>query len=353
MKIKQYKNGLVIGKFYPLHKGHCYLIDYAQEKVEKLTVIICHTNDYKIPVNVRASWIRELYPSVKLIVYKHYPILDSNSTKVSELWAKITIKLLGYAPEVVFTSEEYGDRYSHFMGSKHILVDIKRDKFKVSGTKVRENPFKYWDFLPDPVKAYFTKRVVVLGAESTGTTTLSKDLANHYKTTWVPEYGRTYYEGKMFAKNYSTWTTDEFIHIAKKQKEIENALARKSNKLLICDTDPLATSIWHQRYTGKRSLEIAKLVKPSDYVLYILTDTDIPFIQDGTRDGENLREWMHQLFVNELKSRKVPYIIVSGNKKTRLEAAVNEIDKLIFKSVPNTFLNDDRDRTMIRPCYLS
>ena len=305
------------------------MIDYALERVKQLTIIICQTEKYKIPVEIRAAWIRELYPQVDLKILNHDPSLDSVSTTISKKWADLTIKFLGFAPDVVFSSEKYGETYAYHMGCKHIMVDEKRINFHISGTEIRKNCFKYWEYLPAPVRAYYAKRIVVLGAESTGTTTLARDLSKYYQTAWVPEYGRFYYEGKMNSKANHSWTSDEFFHIAGKQNEMEEALAKQCDKIIICDTDALATTIWHKRYVGYKSKDLEKLVNTKNHALYILTNTDIPFKQDGTRDGQHLREWMNQLFLDELKSRKLNYIVVRGDKKTRLNRAVKEIDSLL------------------------
>ena len=328
MQNKKYKRGLIVGKFYPFHKGHRYLIEFALKRVNCLTVIVCQTERYKIPAHIRANWIKEIFPQIEVKILEHDPSLDSTSTRISKKWAELTINFLGYNPNVVFSSEKYGEAYAKYMGSQHIMVDNKRKTVSVSATKIRKNLSKYWDFLENPAKAYFAKRIVILGAESTGTTTLAQNLAKHYKTTWVPEYGRIYYEGKMYSQNPTTWKTTEFLHIANIQNKMEEILAEQCSQLLICDTDSLATTIWHQRYIGHKAKELDKLVNTDHYSLYILTGTDIPFKQDGTRDGEHLREWMHQLFVNELRKRKLKFIIVKGNKKERLSQAIKEIDKI-------------------------
>ena len=328
MPKKKYHKGLIIGKFYPLHLGHCYLIEKGLAETKHLVVIVCQTSKYKIPASIRASWIRKLYPEVEVKIFKHDVTLDSDSVRLSKKWAHITTDFLGYSPDVVFSSEDYGKAYAFYMGSKHVLVDKKRNKFNISGTKIRKDPYKYWKYLPPPVKAYFTKRIVVLGAESTGTTTLAKDLAMYYKTAWVPEYGRSYCEGKMFLSTGQKWNTKEFIHIADMQNNVEEEMAGLSDKFLICDTDPLATTIWHRRYVGNKSSELENLVHTNKYSLYILTATDIPFVQDGTRDGERLREWMHRLFLEELKKRKLKYIMVQGGKNERLQNAIAAIKQL-------------------------
>ncbi|EKD52680.1 MAG: ATPase/kinase involved in NAD metabolism-like protein [uncultured bacterium] len=325
---KKYNRGLVIGKFYPFHNGHKFLIETALKHTKSLTVIICQTDRYRIPVAIRAGWISETFPGIDIRILHHDAALDSGSTKLSKIWAELTVKFLGFAPDVVFSSENYGEAYSSFMGSHHFLVDLKRSHIPISATLVRSDVHKYWDYLPPATRKYFLSKVVVLGAESTGTTTLAKDLAGYYQTVWVPEYGRLYYEGKMFSAGSNVWTTDEFIHIARSQNSLEDALQKKANRILICDTDAFATTLWHERYLNKKSEKLNKLVKKEKPQLYILTDIDIPFVQDGTRDGEHLRTWMHHRFMEELKRNNLQYIVVSGDREKRLSLAVKEIERL-------------------------
>jgi HTH-type transcriptional regulator, transcriptional repressor of NAD biosynthesis genes len=325
---KRYKNGFIIGKFLPLHKGHQYVIETALKQCENLIVVVCQNQNIIINPEIRAGWIKELYPDVDVRVFYHDASLDSTSTEISPLWAKITIKLLGFVPDVVFSSESYGEVYAKCMGSKHVMVDIKRIKYPISGTKVRLDPLYCWEYLSEPVRAYYTKRIVVLGAESTGTTTLAKDLADHYRTTWVPEYGRIYSEGRLTAKNLKQWSSDEFLHIAITQNNLEDALARKSNQYLICDTDAFATRLWHDRYMGFFLESLDSVANIQNKSLYILTGDEIPFVQDGTRDGENIRHRMHQKFISELESHQLKYILVTGDRESRLKQAVKEIDKL-------------------------
>jgi NadR type nicotinamide-nucleotide adenylyltransferase len=246
----------------------------------------------------------------------------------SKGWAKFTIDILGYVPDAVFTSEAYGDPYASFMGTVHVLVDRNRTHIPISATMVRSDPMKYAQLLEPLVRAYFARRIAVVGAESTGTTTLSKDLAKHYGTVWVPEYGRVYSEGKQFGGTDAAWRSEEFVSIARAQAALEDTLAEASNGLVICDTDPFATSIWHERYMGTRSSEVEELAAKRQYNLYIVTGDEIPFVQDGLRDGEHIRNDMHRRFIERLTEAGRPFIVVSGTKEERLQAAVTAINSL-------------------------
>jgi NadR type nicotinamide-nucleotide adenylyltransferase len=169
------------------------------------------------------------------------------------------------------------------------------------------------------------KRVVIVGAESTGKTTLAMALAEHYQTTWVPEFGRLYTEARR--PRGELWQSDEFTFIATEQVRLEDAMARIANRVLICDTDAFATGIWHERYLGTASAEIAALARRA-YDLYILTDVDTPFVADDIRDGESIREWMHQRFRDELSRMGVPVLLVSSSHEQRMAAAIARIDAL-------------------------
>lgn len=173
-----------------------------------------------------------------------------------------------------------------------------------------------------------TKRICILGAESTGKTTLAIDLAKHYHTCWVPEYGRTYTEGRIYTKQES-WESFEFTHIALMQNAFEDALAKVANRILICDTDAFATGIWHEKYMGFESTEVKKLYKNRMYDLYIVTDPQTPYAKDDIRVGEDSRAWMHNRFITELEKEGKNYVEVKGSREERQKKAIISIDTIL------------------------
>ena len=144
----------------------------------------------------------------------------------------------------------------------------------------------------------------------------------------VPEYGRFYYEGKQHSA--TAWAADEFVAIARGQQALEDRLARCANRVLICDTDALATTVWQAHYLGFVSPEVQALADDHTYALYLLTGDEIPFVQDGTRDGERVRHRMHQRYEQVLAARTTPYIVVRGRPSERLAAAVAAIDERVL-----------------------
>ena len=186
------------------------------------------------------------------------------------------------------------------------------------------------------------KRVVLIGAESTGKTTLAEQLAAAFHTEWVPEYGRDYTIARykrLFGDGTATtvpdekhleWTPDEFTHIARVQQEMEDAAAKRANRVLICDTNAFTTAIWYERYIGRPwPPELQSLADNSPCDLYIVTLPDFPFVQDDIRDGEKIREWMHARTIEEIESRSWPYAVIGGNREERLASAIALVQKLI------------------------
>ena len=321
-KAKQFRTGLVIGKFYPPHCGHHLLIDTAIARCERVFVIVCDHPSQTIPGELRAACLREAHPTATVI-----RIDDNLPDDDSAAWAENTKRILGFAPAAVFTSENYGDPYARFLGSTHVLVDRERVRIPCSGTMIRQDPLAHLDWLSPFMRAWYVKRVCVIGAESTGTTTLAQSLATHYQTEWVPEYGREYCENN-WNEGY-VWRTEEFTHIATEQLRMENLAARTANRVLICDTDALATSVWHERYLNRPSPEVLAIALSRPHDLYILTGDEINFVQDGLRDGEQIRHAMHQRFREVLADWGTPWLEVSGSHAERMAVATAWIDMLL------------------------
>lgn len=316
--------GVTVGKFYPPHRGHKRLIDFAQSRCDELAVIVGSRPNEDPPADLRIQWLRQIHPGVR------FELVDDVYPEDPDVWAGVAIRVLGRVPDVAFTGESYGAAWARAMGCAFEMLDRTTDPDGCSGTRVRSDPVGSWACLEPSVRAYYVRRVCAVGAESTGTTTIARDLAAHYQTVWVPEYGREYFECRSAGANANTaWTTDEFVHIAMEQARLEDLGALAADRVLICDTDPFATEIWHERYVGSQSTEVASIAAGRKYGLYLLTGVDMPFVQDGFRDGETIRQWMHERFREELENRAKPYVMLQGNRETRLSRAVESVDELL------------------------
>ena len=172
-------------------------------------------------------------------------------------------------------------------------------------------------------------KIVLFGPESTGKTTLSQQLARHYNTVWVPEYAREYLQDKWNDER-KTCENEDLIPIAIGQMKLENHLVKKANKVLICDTDLLETKVYSQEYYGGFvDPRLDEAAKENDYDLYLLTYIDTPWEADDLRDRPHMREEMFRAFEKSLIDHNKKYILVKGDKKTRLNTAVEAIDKII------------------------
>lgn len=315
--------GITVGKFYPFHLGHDYLIRTAKSQVDHLVVLVGYKPNDTISGTIRGNWIRQMHPDVEVI-----EVLD-DLPEAPEPWALRALELLkGRQPDFAFTSEHYGQPWARLMGAIPVTVDLDRHQFPISGTQLRENLTCHWSMLTPPAKAYFAQRICVLGVESSGTTTLAEALAHYYQTIWVPEYGRFYWEGRRYLPDSQQWQSYEFLHIAQTQILMEDNLALRANLRMICDTDPLATSIWHRRYMGFNCSELEQIAQQRNYTVYLLTEPDFEFVQDGTRESEQLRMEMHQWFMEQLTKMGKVWISVKGSREQRLASAIAIIDNL-------------------------
>lgn len=174
-------------------------------------------------------------------------------------------------------------------------------------------------------------KVVLFGPESTGKTTLSKQLAEHYKTAWVPEFARDYLQ-KKWDNEQKICEKKDLLPIAIGQMNLENKRSQKANKVLICDTNLLETKVYSEQYfNGFSPNELKKASINNKYDRYFLTYIDTPWVKDDLRDKPMHREEMFTAFENALKQHNCPYTLLTGNEKTRFKKAVTIIDQLIEK----------------------
>jgi len=321
--------GFIVGKFYPPHPGHKHLIDSARMQVDELVVVIAHHPTQTIPGEVRLAWMQEIHPDCDV------RLVPDELENESQPWADFTVRYLGRPPDVVFSSEDYGPVYASLMGSRHVMIDRFRTTVPISGTQVRDDPLTFLDQLEPCVRAWFVKRIVLIGAESTGKTTLAEQLACHYRTQWVPEYGREHWERKVAGLSMNAplpgWTSEEFVHIAEEQQRREDVAARTANGILFCDTNAFATGTWHERYYQRRDERVDLIGGRSKADLYLIAAPDVPFVQDGFRDGEKIRDWMDQRFMEQLKQGSTPWQRIDGPFASRLQKAIAVVDRLTSK----------------------
>ncbi|GAA4308589.1 hypothetical protein GCM10023115_36800 [Pontixanthobacter gangjinensis] len=175
-------------------------------------------------------------------------------------------------------------------------------------------------------------KIVLFGPESTGKTTLSQDLAAHFNAPLVKEFMREYLQ-KVWDAEKRICEPRDIIPIAEGQMQVENRLAGEADELLICDTDLLELKVYSEAYyDGYCDPLLLKHALNNHYHLYILTYIDVPWTPDDLRDKPHDREGMFQRFQNALEQSNKPYIILKGDRETRLKTAVKKIEQILKKT---------------------
>lgn len=331
----KYENGLVLGKFYPYHLGHKYLIESALKQSLQVYVMVCSLENEDIPGYLRYRWIKNDYAKNSRVhviwcrdeMPQTPDECESKDQFYNNYWVPavyLRIKEL----DVVFTSESYGDEFAQYLGVEHVLVDIDRKKYSVSGTLVRNNPFEMWDYISMPVKSYFKKKIVVVGPESTGKSTMVKKLAYFFNSNYVEEYGRTYTDTVKPARNLNE---NDYCIIARNHAaNVLKGFRSKPCDFLFVDTEAITTKLFAELYLQDfRSVYIDKIIDKQDFDLYLLLDINVPWVDDGTRDFQNQRKNHFDMIETELKLRRLPYVVVSG--KSYNERVTNAISQIIKK----------------------
>lgn len=320
--------GVVVGKFNPPHLGHLHLIRTGARLVDRLFVLLCDRPDQTFSAQQRCRWLVDAVPENVTIL-----ITPDNLPVANGPWAERTLEILPTPPNLAFTSEEWGDGWAELMGARHHLVDPDRSAFPISGAALRADLGGNFGWLVPAARAELTRRVVVIGSESTGKSTLAKALAAEMRTVWVPEHGRWYWEGRRHRIDQS-WSTDEFRRIARAQRRLEDDLARLSpNGVIVADTNALVTAVWHERYIGVADPSLDAEAADRDPDLYLLCGDEFDWIQDGTRESGQHRARMQQRIEERARASGVPVVHLAGTHEKRMQTALGAIHALtVFPS---------------------
>lgn len=169
-------------------------------------------------------------------------------------------------------------------------------------------------------------KIVLIGPESTGKTTLAKQLSEHYQTCWVKEYARTYID-----KLDRPYIQSDLKLIAQGQLLAEAKKEKKANKVLFCDTDLIVIEIWSKVKYNSCDNWILEQIQQRHYDLYLLCGTDIPWEYDEQRENPNDRDKLFHIYEATLMDYQKKYTKIIGNKAFRFETAIKIVDKLLSK----------------------
>lgn len=310
------KHGFVLGKFYPPHLGHAQLIEFGalfmknSPLVKKegycLHVLVATLPSDSIPGELRFDWLKKHFEGSGLNITFHfldkklpqYPEEDPvNFWDIwrSEIYSATKVNKFDY----LFASDGYAHRLAQCLDCQFIPCDMTREHVSVSATRIRLSPFQNWFHLLPEARKYFLKRICIVGAESTGKTTICKHLADHYNTVWVPEYARGYFDEKKL--NINGFPYEELDNFALGQLASEVALEKKARRFLFKDTDTIITRMYSKIYFGKHSDLVEMMVQEDHADLYIVMMPTIDWVNDGQRNLPNYRDKFTEDLISDLE----------------------------------------------------
>lgn len=322
--------GLVLGKMLPPHAGHLYLVEFAARCCQRLYVVVEHLAGEPIPSALRVAWMRELVPANATVLHldRAHPQEPREHPDFWAIWRTSLLSLLPQAPDVVFASEAYGTRLAAELGARFCPVDPGRQVMPISGTEIRADPLGSFRYLPPPVRAHFVRRVSVFGPESTGKSTLARRLAERFGTLHVPEYARTFIEAQG-----GEVTADDMPRIAAGQSASEEVLARRADRVLFCDTDPLATPLWSEALFGAPLPALQAEARARTYPLTLLCDADVAWVADPVRYLPDGGRAFFDRCAAELAAAGRRTVVLSGPWAAREAAAIAAVEALLAQPV--------------------
>lgn len=333
-------HGLTLGKFSPLHKGHQLVIETALAEMDEVTVIIYDAPETTpVPLNIRANWLRKLYPQIKVIEAWDGPTEVGDTPEIKHRHEDYILNTLNIGGITHFYSSEfYGEHMSAALGAVNRPVNPSRKTVSISGMKIRENPFVCREYIHPLVYRDLITNIVFLGAPSTGKTTLAGRMAQEYDTVWMPEYGRVYWEKHQVERRLSL---EQLVEIAEGHLEREESLLYQANQYLFTDTNAITTFMFSKYYhqtAAPKLVEFANLAS-SRYDLVFLCDTDIPYDDTWDRSGDVNRKTFQKQIIADLLARKIPFIVLGGNLETRVTKIKTILSKFQkYKTLPEIFL---------------
>ncbi|MBQ0936988.1 AAA family ATPase [Ideonella paludis] len=351
----RFKQGLVVGKFSPLHLGHEFLIEQAAQACQHLLVL-----GYSQPeqagcsrtrrqswldaraaqrhANVRAlafddAWVAQRCQALGLAC-RPMPENDADDASHQHYLAWLITAVLRaelYAsPEALFCSEPWGPACARVLSAalgqpmQAVLVDEARSAHPISASRIRAQPASHAQHLAPEVWADWLPRVVLLSGESSGKTTLAQALAQALHTEWVPEFGRQWWEQRG-----GQLGPDDLLQIAQEQCRLEDEaalrVARAGGRVLVCDTSPLTTL----GYAELDSSPAASALRPwalRPYALNVLCEPDFGLVQDGTRRDLSWQQGQHAWTLQALAQRGMPYLHVRGPVAGRVAAVLAALE---------------------------
>ena len=310
--------GLTLGKFAPFHRGHQLVVETALAEVDELVVLAYDAPDVTgVPLPVRAAWIRRLHPTARVIEVWDGPQEVGYEPALMRRHEETILRALrGLRIDRFYSSEPYGEHVSRALGAEDRRVDPDRTRVPVSATAIRADPFRHRDALAPEVYRDLVVNVALLGAPSTGKTTLAERLARDCATRWMPEHGREFWEAHQEDRRLAP---EQLVEIADGHVAREDALLLESDRVLFTDTNAITTYVFAHAYHGAALPALARRADAcaARYDLTFVCGDEIPYDDTWDRSGEGDRDAMQRRVLAELALRRIPYLVLRGDLDAR------------------------------------
>lgn len=270
----------------------------------------------------RIGWLRELAPRIHILPVEPSPPPGDEPLRSPRLQGLVK-GLRAASPEALIGPGLRDRELAAALGLPYLPVDTGA-WHDIDAAAVLRRPLTHWDALPPAVRTHFLKRVVLLGPESTGKTTLAGDLALAFGTVWVAEYLRLYLDAKG-----GVCEPDDLPRVVAGHQVMEATLARRATRVIICDTDPLMTAVYSRFYYGTLPAWLGDAAGARRADHYLLLDCDVPWVADPQRDAPHARGVILGLCREELERRRLPFTVISGGWTQRFTAARTIVESLL------------------------
>lgn len=300
------------------------LIQRALDACDVVYIVVDNIMDEVIPVARRIKWVRQQYPTAVVLTQRHPLPQDPSETPLFwDIWREELLRLLPHPIDAVFASEQYGARLAKELSADFVMVDHDRLTVPVSATLIRQDIIGQWQNLAPAAQNDLRKVICVYGPESTGKSTLTKQLAGHYQMPYVEEYAKQVIE----AKNGDICFEDMEQIVRGHFRAVMEA-RRQNTPLLFVDTDAIISKLWSNELFGKESPIIEEHIARQHFDHYLLLDIDLPWVDDIHRYRPDERESFFRKCEEQLVARGKSYTVIRGKNQQRLNHAITCVDAL-------------------------
>ncbi len=339
IKLANMIKGFITGSFRPFHKGHEALINFGKQNCDELTILITTLPDEVIPYKYRLKWVLSTYlddPKVTIVADTvEEPDLTGDALSI---WWGFYVKQKFGKFDRVFTSESYGDVFAASMGSKHFLYNIDRNIIPVSATKIRTMPITNWDYLNNFAKDYFVKKICIVGTESTGKSTMTIKLAEHFAALFDGS-NISYFvneAGDDIVENSNETELDQIKLIGIEHAKNIIRQTRKANRVLFVDTDLNITKSYSDFLFDTIPKFEPWVEKANEMDLYIYLKNDAPYVQDGRRLEKYQRDMLNnnhyfRFFQDKPNVEVLSFKQSDNSYDKRLENAIDIVKTFLSK----------------------